>query len=101
MGKDQKTKQWTRQGTYGGKLTENVTQATARDILGFAMIELEDEFPSPYELLITVHDETVCEANKGASVPEEFQAIMAKMPQAFAGCPITAEAKVYERYRKG
>lgn len=101
MGKDQKTKQWTRQGTYGGKLTENITQATARDILGFAMIGLDEDFPTPYELLITVHDETVCEADKGASVPEEFQAIMRKMPAAFDGCPITAEAKVYERYRKG
>ena len=30
-GLDQKTKQWTRLPTYGGKLVENITQAIARD----------------------------------------------------------------------
>jgi DNA polymerase len=99
MGRDQKTKQWTRQGTYGGKIVENITQATARDILGFAMIELDDDFR--YELLITVHDETVAEVDKGCAAPEEFDKIMRAMPEAFVGCPITAESKIYERYRKG
>jgi DNA polymerase bacteriophage-type len=99
MGRDQKTKQWTRQGTYGGKLTENITQATARDILGFAMIALEDLYE--YELLITVHDETVAEIDEGRAVPAEFEAIMRKMPAAFDGCPISAESKTYTRYRKG
>lgn len=99
MGKDQKTKQWLRQGTYGGKLTENITQATARDILGFAMVTLDDEWN--YETLITVHDEVVAEADAGKAVPAEFDKIMSAMPAAFIGCPITAESKVYTRYRKG
>lgn len=99
MGRDQKTKRWVRQATYGGKLTENITQATARDILGYSMIELED-YPA-YDLLINVHDENLAEADKGKAIPAEFEKIMRTMPQAFAGCPITAESKVYERYRKG
>lgn len=98
MGRDQKTKQWTRQGTYGGKLVENITQATARDIMALAMIGIAD---SPvYDLLITVHDEAVAEVDKGRAVPAEFEAIMRKMPAAFMGCPITAESKLMERYRK-
>lgn len=98
MGKDQKTKQWTRQGTYGGKLTENITQATARDIMAIAMIGLDDALD--YDLLITVHDEAVAEADQGRAVPEEFERIMTAMPQAFTGCPVSAESKTYLRYRK-
>ena len=37
-GQDQKTKQWTRLSTYGGKLVENITQAVARDCLAESML---------------------------------------------------------------
>lgn len=57
-GLDQKTKQWTRVPTYGGKLVENITQAIARDLLAEAMLALDDE---GFTLLTTVHDEVVCE----------------------------------------
>lgn len=57
-GLDQKTKQWTRVATYGGKLVENITQAIARDLLSEAMLALDDE---GFTLLTTVHDEVVCE----------------------------------------
>src|SRR5665213_2436904 len=96
MGKDQKTKQWMRQGTYGGKLTENITQATARDIMAIAMIGLDDNFL--YDLLITVHDEAVAAVDEGCGDAAEFERIMATMPDAFKGCPITAESKTYKRY---
>lgn len=57
-GLDQKTKQWTRVATYGGKLVENITQAIARDLLAEAMLALDD---GGFTLLTTVHDEVVCE----------------------------------------
>lgn len=57
-GLDQKTKQWTRVPTYGGKLVENITQAIARDLLAEAMLALDEE---GFTLLTTVHDEVVCE----------------------------------------
>lgn len=58
-GLDQKTKQWTRLATYGGKLVENITQAVARDCLREAMLALaKEDFPQ----LFTVHDEIVLEA---------------------------------------
>lgn len=57
-GLDQKTKQWTRVATYGGKLVENITQAIARDLLAEAMLALDEE---GFTLLTTVHDEVVCE----------------------------------------
>lgn len=98
MGRDQKTKQWSRQGTYGGKLTENITQATARDIMALGMIALAEELL--YDLLITVHDEAVAEVDEGRADAEAFEAIMSTMPPAFDGCPITAECKIFKRYRK-
>ena len=57
-GMDQKTKQWTRVATYGGKLVENITQAIARDCLAESMRRLYKE---GYTMLTTVHDEIVME----------------------------------------
>jgi len=57
-GMDQKTKQWTRLSTYGGKLVENITQAIARDLLAESMLALDDE---GYTQLTTVHDEIIME----------------------------------------
>ena len=57
-GLDQKTKQWTRLSTYGGKIVENATQAIARDLLAESMLALDDE---GFSLLTTVHDEIVAE----------------------------------------
>jgi DNA polymerase len=57
-GMDQKTKQWTRLPTYGGKLVENITQAVARDCLAEAMLALDAE---GYLQLFTVHDEDIVE----------------------------------------
>jgi len=57
-GLDQKTKQWTRVATYGGKLVENITQAIARDLLAESMLALDGE---GYTMLTTVHDEIVME----------------------------------------
>lgn len=57
-GMDQKTKQWTRLPTYGGKLVENITQAVARDCLAESMLALDAE---GYPQLFTVHDEDIVE----------------------------------------
>jgi DNA polymerase len=42
-GTNQTTKKWERVRTYGGKLTENVVQAIARDILGVIILRAHDE----------------------------------------------------------
>jgi DNA polymerase len=59
-GLDQKTKQWTRLPTYGGKLVENITQAIARDCLRESMLAIDE---AGYRQLTTVHDEIVIEAH--------------------------------------
>lgn len=61
MGKDTKTKQWVRIKTYGGKLTENIVQAIARDVLFDAMLRT-DALGLP--IVLHIHDEIVAELSQ-------------------------------------
>ena len=98
MGRDSYTGQWCRLDTYGGKLTENITQAIARDILTFAMKNLER---AGYAIVLHVHDEVVSEVLKGTGSVEEFEAIMGTLPQWCADWPIRAAGGWRgNRYRK-
>jgi len=60
-GLNQITKKWEKVRTYGGKLTENVVQATARDILGMVIIRAEE---SGLPIVFHVHDEIIVEADE-------------------------------------
>ncbi len=93
------TKQWRREHSYGGKLVENITQATARDIMAVAKLEAH-EGDLPYSPVMSVHDELVCEVDRDEGSLEEFEGLMSAMPAWADGCPIDAEADRYERYRK-
>lgn len=88
-------KNWARVDTYGGRLTENVTQAVARDVLGGALLELADR---GYPVVGHVHDEVLVEGG-----PEDLEGVVeamcAPLPWA-AGLPIDAEAFTTTRYRK-
>jgi len=55
-GMDQTTKKWTTMDTYGGKLTENIVQAIARDCLAESLKRLED---AGYQTVMHVHDEAI------------------------------------------
>jgi len=72
-GLDQKTKQWTRLSSYGGKLVENVTQAIARDCLREAMLRLDER---GYQQLMTIHDEIVIEAADGVGSLADVEAVL-------------------------
>ena len=74
-GQDQKTKQWTRLSTYGGKLVENITQAIARDCLREAMLALD---ALGYTQLMTIHDEIVIESPKGKGSLAEVEGVLGK-----------------------
>ncbi|WP_432721114.1 DNA polymerase [Staphylococcus shinii] len=51
-------RKWGTVSTYGGKLVENIVQATARDALGVSMARLEEQ---GYKIVAHVHDEIILE----------------------------------------
>ncbi|MCQ4638760.1 hypothetical protein NE619_18715, partial [Anaerovorax odorimutans] len=55
-GMNQTTRKWEVVDTYGGKLTENVVQAIARDCLAEALARLE---AAGHQVVFTVHDEAI------------------------------------------
>ena len=92
-------RQWRRIATYGGKLVENITQAVARDVLAVAKLEAYEGL-GPYDAIMSVHDELVCEVDGDEGSLEEYERLMCNMPAWADGCPIDAEAERYGRYRK-
>lgn len=89
---------WMRLDTYGGKLCENTVQATARDILTYALKNVER---AGYAVALHVHDEIVSEVLEGTGSVEEFERIMATMPPWAADWPIRAAGGWRgKRYRK-
>jgi len=91
------TRQWTSQIIWGGLLTENVVQATARDMMATAMMALEIK---GYPVILSVHDEIICEVPDGFGSLDEMIDIMTRVPAWAQGCPINAEGKEGKRYRK-
>ena len=53
-----------------------------------------------YSTVMSVHDELVCEVDENKGSLKEFEDLMSFIPPWAAGCPITAEAERYKRYRK-
>lgn len=86
---------WTRQETYGGKLTENCTQATARDILVEAMWRMEK---AGLNIIGHVHDEVIIEAPVGKYTVEEICTLMAQNPAWCPDCPLNAAGYLAPRY---
>lgn len=60
-GVEQKTKRWGRLDTWGGKLVENIVQATARDCLAATMMQVDR---MGYRIMMHVHDEIIVDAPK-------------------------------------
>lgn len=82
---------------YGGKLTENLVQAVARDVFAHAMVRTNDEVAP---VLFTAHDELIAESpeDRAESDLEKVLGIMRSVPAWAEGLPTNAEgltSKVY------
>lgn len=73
-GSNQTTKKWGKIRTYGGKLTENVVQAIARDILGIVILRARE---AGLPVVFHIHDEIVVEASPGQTL-EQVEALFSK-----------------------
>ncbi len=98
QGADQKTKRWGYVSTYGGKLTENIVQAVARDILAGAMMNLH---LAGYRINFHIHDEVILEVpkNSGKSLAEAVS-LLCRPPAWAPDLPLDAAGFEAEYYMK-
>ena len=69
---------WSRIETYSGKLVENITQATARDLLAEAMWRIEK---AGLDIVGHVHDEVILEVAEDGVTVEDVCQIMNQNPK--------------------
>lgn len=77
---------FTKQQTYGGKLVENIVQATARDILAASILRIMDNYP----VVFHVHDEVICEVPQDVGSINELNALLAVTPDWCTDLPLKA-----------
>lgn len=93
------SKKWVHIDTYGGKLTENVVQAIARDCLAEAMYKL---YCAGYRISFHVHDEVILEVPKGDPYYNLDNAIklMCEPPTWAPDLPLNADGFTSDYYKK-
>lgn len=72
-GTNQQSGKWEVHATYGGKLTENIVQAVARDCLAVTLQRLED---AGLDVVMHIHDEAVIDCGRDAVTVERACEIM-------------------------
>lgn len=90
---------WITIRTWGGKLVENIVQATTNDLLRFATKNLEE---SGFPVVMHTYDEIVSEVEESTADLEKFEGLMALRPEWAADWPVYVDGGyVAKRYRKG
>ena len=95
-GMNQTTKKWEVQDTYGGKLTENIVQAIARDCLAEALMRLKE---AGHQVVFTVHDEAVLDVPVKTSL-DEICSIMSEPISWAPGLELPADGFESAYYKK-
>ncbi len=95
----QETKQWGEIFTYGGKLTENIIQATARDLLANSMLNLK---ANGYIPVCHVHDECIIEVDetKAESEYNKVARLMSISPAWAQDLPLKVDGYLTKFYLK-
>lgn len=88
---------WIETDTYGGKLVENIVQATARDCLRDAMLKLDR---AGYKIVFHVHDEVVLDVPISKGSVEEVTEIMSEPLTWAPDLPLRAEGFECDYYQK-
>ncbi len=98
-GMNQETKAWGQVDTYGGKLTENIVQAISRDLIGYAMLNLEK---AGFGITMHVHDEAIAEIpeHNAENKLNEMIHIMSMAPDWASDLPLNAAGFVAKFYMK-
>lgn len=98
MGVNQETKQWGETETYGGKLVENIVQATARDCLAISMQRVT---ALGYNIVMHVHDEIIVDCPiEDTGAMERINACMAEPIPWAPGLPLRGDGYETPFYMK-
>lgn len=98
MGVNQETKQWGETETYGGKLVENIIQATARDCLAVAMTRVSE---LGYKIVMHVHDEMIVDVPvEDTEALDVINACMAEPIDWAPGLPLKGDGYETAFYKK-
>lgn len=89
------TKKWGAIESYGGKFTENVVQAIARDLLTHALHTVAN---AGHQIVMHVHDEIVVETQ--TATVDEICDLMATPPAWAKGLPLDADGYECDFYMK-
>jgi DNA polymerase len=87
--------EWPRARLWRGLACENITQATANDLLRYSLAQLDG-------VVLHVHDEIVLEVpiNEAERAIERLRSVMCTPPAWAAGFPLKADVKMMRRYGK-
>ena len=87
--------EWPRARLWRGLAVENVTQATANDLLRVALRRIPD-------VVLHVHDEVVveCAEEEGERVAAEVERVMCEPPAWAVGLPLGGRGEEYDEIRK-
>lgn len=99
MGMNQTTRKWERTKTWGGKLTENLIQAVARDCLAVSMAKIQH---AGYHIVMHVHDEVIVEvpSEDAEEHLKRIEELMGEPIEWASGLILTADGFTSEYYRK-
>ncbi len=97
MGVNQTTRKWERIETWGGKLTENLVQATARDCLKESMLALSG---AGFDIRAHVHDEVIITEPEDGRTVEDVCSIMGSPLPWAEGLPLRADGYETPYYKK-
>lgn len=97
-GSNQVTRKWETLETYGGKLSENCVQATARDCLRTSMLRLD---ALGYDIRAHVHDEIIINEPKDSGrCLEDVIEVLRKPPEWAESLPLNAAGFEADYYMK-
>jgi DNA polymerase len=90
---------WSRIGTYGGSLFNNIVQGFCRDFLADAMLRLDEHGA---EIVLHTHDDINIEVHDvvAKTACDSIRELMLRVPAWAAGFPLKAKPQIMQRYGK-
>ena len=96
------TKKWSRLKLIPGRITENLVQGTAREVMANGMLNVMRHMPHA-QLIGSVHDEALALVREEDATPDFMEEFCYRLcvVDFLPGCPLGAKGFFTKRYKKG